>query len=358
LLAELFCEKEEFELGADVFQEISTQNEEYMTDDAYYNYGNALEHLGKTEEALKIFDTLLKRNFHYKDVNHRVTELKQRVVSKQSEDLKSNRETIGGKAPKEIRYEMIDELGRGAMGVVFKARDRLLDRVVAYKTLPHTMKNDKEALENLAKEAQTAAKLNHPSIVTIYDVGEEDGTYFIAMEYADGKTLQEVLKLYHRITGNNFLHIAKALCSAVFYAHEQRIIHRDIKPSNIILMPNRSVKLMDFGLAKILQDLAIDKTMLRGTPLYMSPEQVLGKDIDHRCDIYALGVVFYEMLAGKPPFTEGDIMYAHLHTEPKPLVEVVTDVPKSFSSAIMRCLEKDKTKRPDSARSLWVELTQ
>jgi len=175
------------------------------------------------------------------------------------------------------------------MGVVYKARDKMLDRVVAYKTLPHTLRGDTSALESLVREAQTAAKLNHPNIVTVFDVGQEEGVYFMAMEYVEGKTLQQVLKQVKKVNLQSFLNVAKPLCEVVAYAHENRVIHRDIKPSNIILLANRTVKLMDFGLAKVLQDMSIDKTMLRGTPLYMSPEQVLGKDIDHRTDIYSLG---------------------------------------------------------------------
>src|SRR5262249_54768305 len=163
------------------------------------------------------------------------------------------------------------------------------------KTLPHTLKDDSHALESLMKEAQTAAKLNHPNIVTVYDVGQEGDNYFMAMEFVEGKTLQQVLKQVKKIDLQNFKHIAKTLCEVISYAHAQHVIHRDIKPSNIILLPSRTVKLMDFGLAKVLQDMSIDKTMLRGTPLYMSPEQVLGKDIDHRTDVYSLGILFYEM---------------------------------------------------------------
>src|SRR5262249_2435913 len=159
--------------------------------------------------------------------------------------------------------------------------------------------------------------------------GQENGNYFMAMEYVEGKTLQQVLKQVKRVNLQNFSFIAKPLCDVVAYAHEHRVIHRDIKPSNILLLPNKTVKLMDFGLAKVLQDMSIDKTMLRGTPLYMAPEQILGKDIDHRCDIYALGILFYEMLSGTPPFFQGDIMYAHLHTAPPPLKDAVTGLPEN-----------------------------
>ena len=236
--------------------------------------------------------------------------------------------------------------------MVYKAKDRLLDRIVAFKTLPRALKDDPSALENLIKEAQTAAKLNHPNIVTIYDIGEEGGNYFLAMEYVEGKTLAQVLKQIKKVNLESFFDVAKILCNVVAYAHKHRVIHRDIKPSNILLLPDRTVKLTDFGLAKILQKISIDKTMLRGTPLYMSPEQILGKDIDHRTDIYSLGVCFYEMLVGRPPFKEGNILKAHLETPPPPIQELAPGLPDAVARTIMSCLEKEKNKRPATAKDL------
>ncbi len=262
------------------------------------------------------------------------------------------KKTAGPPPPKEPRYELLDELGRSAMGVVYKAKDRLLDRIVAFKTLPRALKDDPSALENLIKEAQTAAKLNHPNIVTIYDIGEEGGNYFLAMEYVEGKTLAQVLKQIKKVNLESFFDVAKILCNVVAYAHKHRVIHRDIKPSNILLLPDRTVKLTDFGLAKILQKISIDKTMLRGTPLYMSPEQILGKDIDHRTDIYSLGVCFYEMLVGRPPFKEGNILKAHLETPPPPIQELAPGLPDAVARTIMSCLEKEKNKRPATAKDL------
>lgn len=354
LLAQLFFERGMNDLALSTYQQIMKEHSARLDDDALYVYGDLLEAMDQGQAALAVFENILQRNFHFKDVNLRVNDLKGKVAAEARAVPQGMRETIGGADPaRPARYEVLGELGRGAMGVVFKAKDRTLDRIVAYKTLPHTLKGDSAALEDLVREAQTAAKLNHPGIVTVYDVGEQDGAYFMAMEYVEGQTLQEILKRYRRVTGANFLHIARALCTVLDFAHQRKVIHRDVKPSNIILTPDKNVKLMDFGLAKILEDLAIDKTMLRGTPLYMAPEQVLGKDIDHRCDIYALGVIFYEMLAKSPPFVEGDIMYAHLHVAPRPLLEAASDVPAHVAQAVMACLEKKKTDRPETARALW-----
>jgi eukaryotic-like serine/threonine-protein kinase len=353
-LANMFVEKGVEDLALKTYADLMRTHAAALNADALYNYASLLEKQGNYFQALELFEGLLKKDFHHKDVSVRVKELRVKAKDQASrqQNTGSVSETISGGRPHDTRYEIQDELGRGAMGVVYRAKDKMLDRIVAFKTLPHTLKDDPAALESLMKEAQTAAKLNHPNIVTIFDVGQENGNYFMAMEYVEGKTLQQVLKQVKKVNLPNFKFIAKPLCDVMAYAHENRVIHRDIKPSNILLLPNRSVKLMDFGLAKILQDMSIDKTMLRGTPLYMSPEQILGKNIDHRCDIYSLGVLFYEMLAGKPPFYEGDIMYAHLHSPPPPLGELVTEVPPNTVEVIMSCLEKDKTKRPANASAL------
>ncbi len=342
------------DMALKTFAEAYESTPQDFDSDSLYFFATLLEQEGQFAQALEIFEGLLKRDFHYKDVSIKVKDLKPKAQVQLAATSDGNvNATIGGQAPSQpSRYEIIEEIGRGAMGIVYKAKDRKLDRIVALKTLPHTLKDDSQALESLKKEAQTAAKLNHPNIVTIFDVGQENGTYYIAMEYVQGKTLQQVLKHVKKMDFKNFCLIAKPLCEVITYAHSQRIIHRDIKPSNIILLPSRSVKLMDFGLAKVLQDISIDKTMLRGTPLYMSPEQVLGKDIDHRADIYAMGIIFYEMLSGSPPFTKGDILYAHLHQPPPPLSEVPADVPKNATETIMACLAKDKAGRPMTAEEL------
>lgn len=358
LLGQMFAEKGMNDLAIKTFNEAMVNRPNSLDTDALYNYGAVLERCEDYVKALEIFEILLKKDFHHKDVSLRVTELKEKAETQKAKaTVELSGETISGApAKKDERYEVLEEIGRGAMGIVYKARDKMLERVVAFKTLPQTLKNDPEALDSLVKEAQTAAKLNHPNIVTVFDVGEEGGNYFIAMEYVEGKTLAQILQQVKKVNLANFLHIAKPLCEVIGYAHEQRVIHRDVKPSNILLLPSRTVKLMDFGLAKVLQDMAIDKTMLRGTPLYMSPEQVLGKDIDHRTDIYSLGILFYEMLAGTPPFVTGDIMYAHLHTAPPPLTEEMTDAPSPIRDTIMKALSKDKTERPENAQEFLTGL--
>jgi len=167
-----------------------------------------------------------------------------------------------------------------------------------------------------------------------------------------GKTLQQILQKVRRVNLENFLNVAIPLCDVLSYAHSKNVIHRDIKPSNVILFPNRGVKLMDFGIAKVLQHGGKDQTQMRGTPLYMAPEQIMGQGVDRRTDLYALGITFYEMLSGTPPFMEGDVMYAHVHRAPKPLEELVPGIDPRLSSVVMRCLEKDKNARFKSTEEI------
>ncbi len=358
LLGKMFVEKGVDDLAIKTLREVYDTSPADMDQESQYIFATVLERAGEFQSSLDIFEDLLKKDFHFRDVAQKVDEIKEKMANARPQaSSPAHQETIAGaQTAEEKRYEIMDELGRGAMGIVYRAKDTMLDRVVAFKTLPHTLRDDAEALQSLMREAQTAAKLNHPNIVTIYDVGQEGGNYFIAMEFVEGKTLQQVLQKVKRVNEENFRAIAKPLCEVIDYAHSQKVIHRDVKPSNILLMASRQVKLMDFGLAKVLQDLSIDKTMLRGTPLYMSPEQVLGKDIDHRTDIYSLAVIFYELLAGRPPFIEGDIMYAHLHTQPPALSDLAQNVPDSIIQVIMQALSKDKTKRPNTATEFAQQL--
>ena len=193
--------------------------------------------------------------------------------------------------------------------------------------------------------------------MTVFDVGQEGGSYYITMEYVQGKTLQDVLRKVRRINKENFLNIAIPLCDVLSYAHSKKVIHRDVKPSNVILFPSKGVKLMDFGIAKVLQQGGKDQTMMRGTPLYMAPEQIMGKGVDNRTDIYALGVTFYEMLSGTPPFIEGDVMYAHVHNKPRAIETLVPDVDSAIAALVMKCLEKDKDKRFSSADEIKAVLS-
>jgi serine/threonine-protein kinase len=179
-------------------------------------------------------------------------------------------------------------LGRGGMGIVYKADDTVLDRTVALKVLPESLKENPQALKNFLREAKSAAQLNHPNIVTVYDAGEQDGVYYIAMEYVDGNTLKDIIKRRGKIAPKGIVHVLSQMCEALAYAHEKKIVHRDVKTANTMWTKDRKAKIMDFGLAKVIEEVRNHTTVVSGTPFYMSPEQTLGKNVDQRSDLYSL----------------------------------------------------------------------
>ena len=191
-----------------------------------------------------------------------------------------------------------------------------LDRLVAYKVLPDALKENPQALKNFLREAKSAAQLNHPNIVTVYDAGEQDGRYYIAMEFVDGNTLKEIVRRRGAIASGGVLHVLVQMCEALAFAHDKKIVHRDIKTANTMWTRDRKAKIMDFGLAKIVEEVRNHTTLVSGTPYYMSPEQTLGRNVDYRTDIYSLGVTIFELATGRLPFTEGNIPYHHVHTPP------------------------------------------
>src|SRR5437763_2004652 len=205
------------------------------------------------------------------------------------------------------RYEIVGDLGRGAMGVVYKAVDPVIGRTVAVKTIrlseEGTGLSRPELLTRFQTEARAAGLLTHPNIVVVFDAGEEDGLYYITMELVEGKSLQALLDDGHAFPLPRTLRIMEQTCSALQFAHERNVIHRDIKPANLMLTADDTVKVTDFGTAKILQFGTVQQTAhVMGTPSYMSPEQVKGRAVDGRSDIFSLGVMLYEMVTGEKPF--------------------------------------------------------
>ena len=208
------------------------------------------------------------------------------------------------------RYELLSELGQGAMGVVYKARDPVLDRVVAIKTINLTLPKDElsEYEARFYQEARAAGGLNHPNIVTIYDIGKSERMAYMAMEFLEGEELRSVLSHREPLPVTLALDIAAQVAEGLDYAHERHIVHRDIKPANIMIVRDGLVKITDFGIARMRTNEVKTMTgMILGSPKYMSPEQVAGKRADHRADLFSLGVVFYEMLTGHAPFMADNI---------------------------------------------------
>src|SRR6266850_7545892 len=264
-------------------------------------------------------------------------------------------------------YKVLEKLGEGGMGVVYKAEDLKLKRIVAIKFLPTRLSVHGEERERFTLEAQSASALNHPNICTIYEIDEANNETFIVMEYLDGVTLREWISRKSRESGGyrklgmkEALDIATQIAEGLEKAHEKGIVHRDIKSENIMVTTDGRAKIMDFGLAKLRGSSKLTKTgSTVGTIAYMSPEQVEGLETDHRTDIFSFGVVLYEVLSGKLPFQaehETAVMYEIINVDPKPISEIRQGVDQELDRIVMKCLEKDREVRYQSMRDVSVDL--
>jgi eukaryotic-like serine/threonine-protein kinase len=262
------------------------------------------------------------------------------------------------------RYKILGELGRGAMGIVYKAEDPNLDRVVALKTivLEADAEGRKEYERRFFLEAKAAGKLNHPNIVTVYDFGEEDGVAYLAMELVEGKDLRERLKLKagEGLPAADAVDVAQQIAEGLGYAHERGIVHRDVKPGNIMLQPRGQAKIMDFGLARMrVADHKTSTGMVLGTPKYMSPEQVAGEPVDQRSDIFSLGIVLHEMLTGARLFAGEDapqMMHNVVHMEHEPPTRIKPELPAMLDFIVARALKKDPALRYQDAFEFSADL--
>ena len=262
------------------------------------------------------------------------------------------------------RYRIEQVLGRGGMGVVYKASDTQLDEIVAIKTLPgDVMQRSPEDLERFKREIRLARKITHRNVLRTYDYGEAEGVYFISMEFVRGYTLSELLteSAGRQMAPRVAMGITRQICRGLQAAHEQGIIHRDIKPQNVLIDAKGEVKLMDFGIARMAEakEAMTQAGLIVGTPHYMSPEQVQGKQLDPRSDVYSMGVLMYEMLAGKRPFESSSltgVLTAHITEAPKPLLEVRPELGERINAIVMRCLAKDPKARYADAGALLADL--
>ncbi|HMQ10262.1 MAG TPA: protein kinase [Oligoflexia bacterium] len=247
--------------------------------------------------------------------------------------------------PNVVRYQKVQEIGRGGMGLIYKATDSVLGRTVALKILSPHFKTNQKSIDTFFREAKSAALLNHPNIVTVYDFGLQNGEYYIAMEFVEGKTLKDSIRESKSVDIKKSIKLFKQMLDALAYAHTQGIVHRDLSSTNIMLSKHQRIKVMDFGLAKLVKDLLNEQSIIGGTPSFMSPEQTLGDPIDHRTDIYSLGILLYEMLTLQLPFNKGDLGYHHLHTPAPKASERNKTISAALDQFILTCMEKKQENR-------------
>ncbi|MGI9591124.1 MAG: protein kinase domain-containing protein, partial [Myxococcota bacterium] len=298
----------------------------------------------QTERAIDVLEIIRQRDPAYPELASRLEALRKKRQQEKAASSGADKGFDGN-----ARYEILEEIGRGGMGIVFKARDRRLGRVVALKKLPDNLRNHPKAVELFLREARASASLNHPNIVTVHDAGQEGEAFFMTMELMEGLPLSDILKRHGSLGARDVMKLAIQICAGLLYAHEARVIHRDIKTANLFFTRGKVVKIMDFGLAKMVEEVRRASTVIGGTPYYMAPEQSLGENVDARSDLYALGVTLFELLTGKVPFADGDVAYHHRHTAPPDSRDSVAGIPEELAELVLDLMAKEPSDRPQNA---------
>jgi tetratricopeptide (TPR) repeat protein len=315
----------------------------------FYVLGQAYENSGNFKKAFEIYQMILTEDYSFKDVHTKIREV-ENLIQKYKE-----MELINEDASE--RYKIIEKIGEGGMGVVFKAEDTVLKRIVALKILNKSLITDKRNLERFFSEARSTASLSQANIVTVYDVGQIKDDFFISMEYIEGENFMNLIKSKKAFSPSQILFITIKLFKALDYSHRKGIIHRDIKPHNIMITRHKEIKIMDFGLAVILGDQKKGETgVITGTPYYMSPEQIQGIPVDHRTDIYSSGATLYHLITGHVPFKGENIFYQHLFEPAVSIKKFRADIPDKLIAIIEKCMEKKRENRFQSAMEVLNEI--
>ena len=327
---------------------------------AGYVLADLLETHGDLRAAEEAWHRVVELDYAFRDAGQRL----QRVAAQRAaaDSAASGPQAVPAREPAGAgttdpvaRYVLEQELGRGGMGVVYRARDTRLGRTVAIKIL-NPKQHTPEAIRRFEREARAAAALSHPGIVHIYDFDRGFSSFFISMEFVSGPTLLQLVREEPPFVRRHLLPLMRQIGDAASYAHTRHIVHRDLKPANMILADRRQVKILDFGIARRLDELDLSASGATGTPFYMAPEQVLGEAPDERTDIYALGVTFFQMATGTLPFATGNILRAHLEQPPPDPQALAPDLEPTLAHLIVRCLAKDPNQRPRDGAALLAAL--
>jgi tetratricopeptide (TPR) repeat protein len=365
-LAKLFSERRAFDLAVEKASDaIEARGGDEAPLEAQEGLADLLEQAGQMERALEVWENIRKRDFQYAGASEKVEELRTTVAAaaqRATEAAAASTTAPSGAATvpaKASRYEILGEIGRGGMGVVLKARDTRLGRVVALKRMPENLKNNPTAVQLFLREARAAAALSHPNIVTLFDADQEaDGSYYLTMELLEGFGLDSVLQKRGKLTPRDAIRVGIQIAKGLQFAHEKGVVHRDIKTANLFFTRDRVLKIMDFGLAKMSEEVRKAATVIGGTPYYMAPEQAVGGNVDHRADLYALGVTLFELVTGSVPFREGDITHHHRHTPAPDPRSLEPDLPAPLAELILKLMEKSPEQRPATTAEVARALEQ
>jgi len=319
--------------------------------DIVYRLAIDMEAAAELTDAQIIYERIMSEDTEYRDTVSRLKKIEYRHKLQEEDRQKAQA------APdfQDTRFTILEEVNRGSMGIIFKAKDKVLDEIVVLKVLNDYLCADPVAVERFKREAKAAKRLSHPNIVRIHDMFQNNNKLFLSMEYIDGTDLKRIIAEQTTLSEERILQYFLQICDALGYAHRLGIVHRDIKPANIMITKTDQVKITDFGIAKILRqdDATKSGTAIIGTPLYMAPEQITGEEVRPFSDIYSLGVMLYELVSGNPPFYLGNIEYHHIHTAPPPLPSHVS---QRIRDVIMKCLEKNPRDRYQSIEDIHTDL--